>query len=71
MSKVNALVLAAVAALAMGVVGCGGGDKPADAAPQPSGSAEAAPPADSAAPAEAAPADSAAPAAADSAAPAP
>lgn len=56
--KVNAFVLAAVAALTVGVVGCGGGDKPADAAPQPSSTGEAAPPSTDAAPAAS---DSAAP----------
>jgi hypothetical protein len=39
--KVNALVWAAVAAMVVGVVGCGGDDKKADAAPQPADTAAA------------------------------
>jgi hypothetical protein len=59
--KVKAFVLAAVAAMVVGIVGCGDAAKPADAAPQPTGSAEAAPPSTG----------DAAPTAAPSAAPAP
>jgi hypothetical protein len=63
--KVKALVLAAVAALVVGIVGCGGDAKPADAAPQPTGdAAPTAAPTGDAAPAatgDAAPAATAAP----------
>lgn len=61
--NVKALVLAAVAALAVGVVGCGGDEKKAETPPAATGDATAAPADTGAAPAAdtAAPATTAAP----------